>query len=73
MTAADNLAALRRRREASRRLPPLACGCVDPWTCRCDDPPPSEKMLDAATDAAEHLMLLGFAPVFGLATVRAMW
>jgi hypothetical protein len=28
-------AQLRRRREASYRLPPLDCGCRDPWPCRC--------------------------------------
>lgn len=29
----DDLAGLRRRREASYRLPPLSCGHRDPWTC----------------------------------------
>lgn len=28
-------AQLERRREAAKRLPPLRCGCQDPWTCRC--------------------------------------
>jgi hypothetical protein len=30
----NTLAGLRRRREAAWRLPPLDCGCRDPWTCR---------------------------------------
>ena len=31
----DVHAQLRRRRDASRRLPPLSYGGGDPWTCRC--------------------------------------
>ena len=43
----DGVAAdLRRRWEASWRLPPLDCGCRDPWPCRCTDPPLSEHTLD---------------------------
>lgn len=25
----------KRRRAATKRLVPLACGCRDPWLCRC--------------------------------------
>lgn len=49
------VAGLKRRREASRRLPPLAhhrCGTSDPWICHCDDDPePSEHELDGWGDA----------------------
>jgi hypothetical protein len=65
--------ALHRRREASWRLPVLACGCSDPWPCRCSDPPPSAKMLDAATDAAGHLLACGLEPLFDVDTLRRLW
>src|SRR5271166_5171640 len=54
----DALAAMRRRRRASRRLPPLPpCSCIrDPLTDRhrCDGI--SRKQIDAAAQAAEWLL-----------------
>jgi hypothetical protein len=35
---------MQRRQHAAARLPPLACGCVDPWTCRCDGDPPLDDL-----------------------------
>ncbi len=67
------LAAHRRRREAARRLPPLDCGCRDPWTCRHHDGPLSERQLDAYADAAEHLLTVGVTPAPNLPAMRRMW
>jgi hypothetical protein len=64
-------AALRRRREASRRLPVLDCGRSDPW--HYDEVPLTDHQLDGAADAAEHLLALGLAPVFDMVTIRALW
>lgn len=33
------LTQLARRRQASQRMVPLDCGCVDGWRCRCSRPP----------------------------------
>jgi hypothetical protein len=35
----NNVSAMKRRREAARRLPPLACGCADPWRHHCTRKP----------------------------------
>ena len=35
----DAVAGMKRRREASSRMEPMACGCRDDWTCRCHDTP----------------------------------
>ena len=67
-TAADPRQ-FRARREASRRLPPLDCGCADPLGCRCYERPPAGKIILAA----EHLIALGFAPLFSTDTIRALW
>jgi hypothetical protein len=32
----DYLDGLKRRKDAALRLPPMPCGCRDPWLCRCD-------------------------------------
>jgi hypothetical protein len=64
---------LHRRRVASRRLVPLACGCADPWICRCTDPPLSERMVDAGVGAAAHLLAADLPPMFDPPTLRAMW
>jgi hypothetical protein len=78
--SATDLAGRRRRRDTSSRLPPLACGCRDPLLCRCGssqrghgDPPPSERMVDAAALAAAHLSAAGLPPIFDQATLRALW
>ena len=38
MSRYDAVSAMQRRREAARRLPPLSCGCRDPWQHHCDKP-----------------------------------
>jgi hypothetical protein len=62
---------LRRRREASRRLPVLDCGRSDPWFY--DELALTDRQLDAATATAEHLLAAGLAPLFPVDTVRALW
>jgi len=52
---------------------PLHCGCRDPWPCRCSDPPLSENMIDAARDAALHLLTCGETPLLGRRTLQALW
>jgi hypothetical protein len=69
------LTGLRRRRTASRRMERLACGCGtrDPWICRCDRSPMSEKFIDAGAQAAHHLRDVGCAPLLELDVLRALW
>jgi hypothetical protein len=59
----DGLAAMRRRRRDSRRLPPLApCGCVrDPLTDRhyCGAQI-SDRQLQGAIHAAHHILGAGY-------------
>jgi hypothetical protein len=70
----DALAAgLRRRRKTSYRLPPLECGCVDPWLCRCADPPHSEKTVDGGADAARYLLERGLTPLLHPDTLCALY
>lgn len=69
----NDAAGLDRRSAAAHRIPPLACGCADPWVCRCHEADPSERMVDAAADAAHHLLDLGLFPVLDLDTQRALW
>jgi hypothetical protein len=65
---------LRRRRVASWRLPPLDCGCRDPWTCKhYRDAYISDKQADAAVAAIEHLDLVGTPGLLDVDTCRAMW
>lgn len=63
----------RLRREASRRVVPLDCGCPDPWPCRCSDPPLSDQTIDAGRDAALHLLGVGLIPLLDIETRRALW
>jgi len=52
----------------------MACGCADPWPpCRCTDAPLSQKRIDAAAQAAEHLFAAGLLPLFDGATLRELW
>jgi hypothetical protein len=69
----EYIAGIRRRRAATYRLPRRDCGCVDPWTCRCDDRGPSDRMVAAYEAAAETLLNEGFAPAPFLPEMRAMW
>lgn len=62
----------RRRRDASRRLPVLDCGCSDPWLHRCTPPSLSEKMVDAGRDAARHLLDIGYPPILRPDTLTAL-
>jgi hypothetical protein len=63
---------LRRRRHATGRCEPLASGHRDSW-----QPWRSEKLsdrqIDGAVDAAQHLRDAGLEPMFDLDTLRAMW
>lgn len=69
--ALDQLA---RRREAANRSVPLDCGrCRDPWTCRCNHPEPSDRMLDAGREAALHLLDAGYLPLLDANTMRGLW
>lgn len=64
------------RYAAARRLPPLApCGCRrDPLTDRhrCDDEI-SDRQLQAAVQAAHHILGAGYLPIFDLPTLRELW
>jgi hypothetical protein len=72
----DGLAAMRRRRRDSRRLPPIgACGCIrdpshDRHRCGAQI---SDKQLQAAVDAAHHIIDAGYLPIFDVPTLRALW
>jgi hypothetical protein len=67
------LTGLKRRRDASRRLAPLPCGCRDPWPCRHYDDQPSQRQLDAYAEAAEHLLNVGMLPAPNVPAMRRMW
>ena len=64
-------AGLRRRREASYRLPVLHSGRADPW--HYPEPPLSALWLAGAEDAAVHLLGAGLPPLLSLDTIRALW
>ena len=64
---------LRRRRAASRRLPPLDCGCPDPWPCRCTEPPLTAHRVDSGRDAALHVLAGGHVPLLELEVLRALY
>lgn len=69
----DLASQLRRRRDAAARSVPLACGCRDPWPCRCGEGPPTDRMLDAGADAARHLVAAGYTPLLPADVLRALW
>jgi hypothetical protein len=64
-----------RRYAASRRMPPLApCGCRrDPEydRHRCDGEI-SDHVAQAGAQAARHLIGVGFTPIVGIETLRAL-
>jgi hypothetical protein len=65
---------LRRRRLAACRSMPAACGCRDPWTCRCWNPDEiTDRYVDGYRDAAEHLLAQGLPPAPNLPAMRVMW
>ncbi len=69
------MAAALRRRQESRRLPPIGtCGCVrDPLTDRHRCGEVSDKLVQGAVDAAHHILDAGYPPIFDAATLRALW
>ena len=70
----DTVAGLHRRRKASRRMVPLDCGCgPDPLSCRCTQPPLSEKMIDAGRDAARHILDTGHVPLLEIEVLHALY
>ena len=71
--AQDRGSQLTRRRLAAKRLPPLDCGCRDPWPCRCTQPPLSEVALDGWRASIEHLLRQGCVPLVPIEVRRALW
>jgi hypothetical protein len=70
--AADTVAGLHRRRQASPRLVPMACGCPDPWPCCCRQPPLSDRTLEAWADTVAHLRSHGLTPIVPPAVRQAL-
>lgn len=64
--------ALHRRRQASYRCEPLASGHRDPWQ-PWRPATLSDKQVEGAVEAAEHLRDAGLTPRFDLDTLRVMW
>ena len=66
-----------RRLAASKRLPPLACGCRDPLTdCTCTEPEPeplSQRDLAAWAAAIAFLLDCGTTPLPPVEVLRALW
>jgi hypothetical protein len=62
-----------RRQQARRRMAPLACGCPDPWPCRCTEPPLSDRALDGWRDAALHVLRTGHMPLLPIEVRRALY
>lgn len=61
-------ASLRRRRDASRRLEPLACGCRDPLGCLCNT-----RRRNATPDViAWSKPHLGQAAIYGIHSLEAV-
>lgn len=69
----DVHAQLHRRRAAAQRVVPLDCGCPDPWPCWCNEPPLSDRMVDAGRDAALHILNVGEIPLLEVETLRALY
>ena len=65
---------LKRRRDASERLPVLDCGHPDPWTCQhASDATLTDCEVDAYIATAELLFASGLCPAPRLPEMRAMW
>jgi hypothetical protein len=69
----NGLALWKRRHAARLRVPPLDCGCPDPWPCRCSQPPLSEKWINASRAAGERLLSLGCVPLLEIEVLQALW
>lgn len=65
--ARDFVDGLHRRRAASLRLEPLACGCRDPW---CAQRP---RGTGGYADAAAHLLSHGLMPAADVVALRELW
>jgi hypothetical protein len=65
--------AIQARRESARRLPPMECGCSDPWPCRCASAEPSDKGVEGYLEAVAHLSSLGLLGAPFLPELRALW
>lgn len=61
------------RRFAAARVPPLDCGCRDPWPCHCTRPPLSKRTVDGYRAAARHVLRDGNTPALPLEVLRALW
>jgi hypothetical protein len=74
-TAAQYIAGLHRRRNATDRIPPYGeCSCRDPWTCWCrDNSDPTERRVDGYRDAVLHLLSCGLTPAASLPEIRTMF
>jgi len=57
------------RRAASWRSSRLACGCRDPWPCRCGQAEPTT----GNERAVQHLVGLGLLPAPNREGLRVMW
>lgn len=63
-----------RRYDAAVRLARLDCGCADPWTCRCTDPPLTQRAVDGYRDAARYVMdTTGCTPLIPVEVLRALF
>lgn len=86
--AAEYRAGLRRRAEATYRLPVLECGHhADPWVCRCHSSNSltsaeiklsrpeavTDRYVDGYRDAAQHLLDCGLTPAPNLPAMRLLW
>jgi len=65
----------RRRRAATHRIPPYRHDCPhrDPWVCRCEEPEPSTRMVDAYSAAVAFILDAGMTPAPFLPELRVMW
>lgn len=63
----------RKRRQATARLSILECGHADPWICRCREPEPSARQVDAYAAAVHHLNHLGLGAAPLLPELRQLW
>jgi hypothetical protein len=65
--------AIQARRESARRLPPMECGCSDPWPRRCARPEPSDKGVEGYAEALAYLASHGLLGAPFLPELRALW
>jgi hypothetical protein len=78
LESSATLAAMRRRRGASRRLALLDCSCptgphADPLACLCTFGPLTAHQLNGWRDAAEHVLGGGQVPLVPIEVRRALY